>query len=234
MKQRTHWTISALKDFETCPAKYRWGYLFEASDWLALGYRIVPAKSSPAMERGTEVHQTCEDFLLGKRPDLHPEISPAWAMNVRGLKALGAVPEQQWEFDRDWHPPGEQPLWLRMKIDAHYEFSKGCLAVIDFKTGKPYAANMEQVEVYALGAFAKFDDIDTVIGELWYFDGEEPDEKTFKRSDAPKLARKWEQRASRLLEANGDYPARPNKFCNWCPYNFAKGGPCTAPPRSSR
>lgn len=227
MKQRTHWTISALKDFETCPAKYQWSYLFDADDWRKLGYKVVPSRDSPAMTRGTEVHDTCEQFLLGKRPDLHVEIGPAWAMQVRGLKALGAVPEQMWEFDCDWHQPGEQPLWLRMKIDAHYQFSKDSLSVIDFKTGKPYAANMEQVEVYALGAFAKFDSINTVVGELWYFDSEEPDEKTFHRKDAPKLARKWEQRAGKMLEAK-EYPPKINRFCNWCPYNGNKGGPCKA------
>jgi RecB family exonuclease len=100
--------------------------------------------------------------------------------------------------------------------------------VIDYKTGKPYVANMEQVEVYALGAFAKFDDVETVVGELWYLDHEEPHEKAFHRSQVSKLARKWEQRADRLLSAK-EYPSRINRFCDWCPYNSDKGGPCTAP-----
>jgi RecB family exonuclease len=122
----------------------------------------------------------------------------------------------------------QTPLWLRMKIDAHYFPSKGVVHVIDYKTGKPYPQNMEQVEVYALGAFGKFDDVNTVVGELWYLDHEEPHEKVYARSQAPKLARRWEQRADRLLTAV-QYPPRANRFCDWCPYNAKKGGPCTPP-----
>jgi hypothetical protein len=227
MKQRTHWTISALKDFETCPAKYRWSYLFEPADWLELGYRVVPYKGSPAMDRGTEIHQTCENFLLGTG-DLHREIKPAWRSLIEGLRNFEAKPEAQWEVTEGWHPmTPDDTLWLRAKIDVHYQPSADVLHVIDYKTGKPYNANIEQVEVYALMGFALHDDVNTVVGELWYLDHEEPHEKAFHRTQAPKLARKWEQRAARMLEAV-KYPPRPNRFCNWCPYNASKGGPCAA------
>jgi hypothetical protein len=230
MKQRTHWTISALKDFETCPAKYQWSYLFDVADWLAIGYKVVPAKGSAAMDRGTEIHQTCENYLNGVAPGLHAAIGPTWQAWIKDLKDIGAKAEQQWEFDCDWYPFSitSGPLWLRMKLDAHYPVGKDQMHVIDFKTGKPYPQNMEQIEVYALGAFARYDDVNEVIGSLWYLDHEEPHEKTFTRPQASKLARKWEGRARRLLEAEA-YPPRVNRFCNWCPYNHKKGGPCTAP-----
>jgi hypothetical protein len=227
VKTRTHWTISALKDFETCPAKYQYSYLYDVEDWLAIGYRIVPSKGSPAMQRGTDIHQTCEDHLKGTGA-LHPEISPAWRHLIDGLKYMGACAEEMWELEEGWHIREDGPLWLRMKIDAHYQPASNLLHVIDYKTGKPYVANMEQVEVYALAGFAKFDDVDTVIGELWYFDSDEPHEKAFHRNQAKKLALKWDQRAERLLSAV-KYPPRPNRFCEWCPYNAKKGGPCYAP-----
>jgi CRISPR/Cas system-associated exonuclease Cas4 (RecB family) len=235
MKQRTHWTVSALKDFETCPAKYRWSYLFEQSDWREIGYEVVPSKGSPAMQRGTDIHQTCEDYLLGKVgiEGLHVEIPQAWRNLISGLKHFEAKPEEQWEVEEGWHPVEGGAVWLRAKIDAHYFPSQDTLHVIDYKTGKPYRENIEQVEVYALLGFALFDDVQTVIGELWYLDHEEPHEKAFHRSQAPKLARKWEQRANRLLSAV-KYPPRPNRFCDWCPYNEIKGGPCGAPAGSSR
>jgi hypothetical protein len=230
MKTRMHWTPSSLKEFETCPAKYRFSYLFEACDWKNLGYTLVPSKGSAAMDRGTEIHETCDLYLQGRVPEhgLHEAIGPAWRNLLFGLKTIGAVPEEQWEFDQDWQTPDpSHPLWMRMKMDAHYQPSKDTLHVIDYKTGKPYNANMEQVEVYAIGGFAKFDDVNTIVGELWYFDSDEPHEKTFHRKDVSKLARKWEQRADRLLSAV-QYPPRPNRFCDWCPYNAKKGGPCTA------
>jgi hypothetical protein len=238
MKTRTHWTISALKEFETCPAKYQWSYLYDATDWRKLGYKIVPSTGSPAMDRGTAVHQTCEDFVNGTSPTLHPEIKPYWLPKIKSLKDLGAVAEQQWELDEDWHPlpdeyvvkEGEKsPLWLRMKIDAHYRPTKDALVVIDYKTGRQYPENMAQIEVYALGALSMNDDVQEVTGALWYLDQEVTDEKTFKRSDAPKLARRWERRANRLLGAV-QYPPCVNRFCNWCAFNAKKGGPCNAAP----
>lgn len=229
MKVRTHWTISALKDYETCPAKYRWSYLFDASDWLAIGYKVVPDKGSPAMQRGTDVHATCEQYLLGTiaMDGLHKDIRQSWRTLLDGLKLKGAKPEVQWEVDAGWNPrmPGDD-LWLRAKIDAHY-VAGDRMVLIDFKTGKPYTANREQMEVYALLGFAMHDDVGTIQTELWYFDHDATDEKTFRREDAPKLARKWEQRAGRLLDAK-DYPPRPNRLCGWCPYNLSKGGPCAA------
>ena len=228
MKLRTHWTISALKDYETCPLKYQYSYLFDADDWRRLGYKVVPDKGSPAMQRGTDIHESIEHYLDGTSPALHPEIGPAWAIQIHNLKDIGAVPEQQWELEEGWHPFEGGPVWLRLKMDAHYHLDSTSLALIDFKTGKPYPANMEQVEVYALAAFAMFDNVQEVHGALWYLDGDEPDEKTFKRSQASKLARKWEQRANALLKAK-DYPPRRNRFCNWCAYNKAKGGPCQPP-----
>ena len=233
MKTRTHWTISSLKDYEQCPAKYQWSYLFDAADWRAIGYTVVPDTGSPAMQRGTDVHLTCEDYLDGKITidELHPVINQQWRFQLKGLKDVGAVSEEQWELDAGWFPvvhPDAGPLWLRMKLDAHYVIDKVTIGLVDFKTGKPYRANIEQVEVYALGAFAKFPAVEQVEGALWYFDSDEPHEKTFTREQAPQLARKWESRAGRLLGAK-DYPPRESKLCGWCPYNALKGGPCLAP-----
>ncbi len=236
MKTRTHWTSSALKEYETCPAKYRWNYLFDASDWLKLGFTIVPKKESFAMLRGTDIHQTCEDYLLDKIgvAQLHPEISEQWRNMLTTLRNVNAIAEQQWEFDEGWHPKGEtDDLWLRMKIDAHHLTGKRGLRskkklarVIDYKTGKVYFDNKEQVELYAIGTFAKYDDVETVVTELWYFDqGDLIVDKTFKRDEVPTLARKWEQRANRLLSET-KYPERKNKFCGWCPFSQTKGGPC--------
>ena len=231
MKKRTHWTPSSLKDFETCPAKYNWTYQFEQADWLALGYASGPRSSSPAMDRGTAIHQTCEDFVTGKitLSGLHPAITPAWANLVRGLRTQHAVAEEQWEFDSGWFPKQDASaaLWLRMKIDAHLFDTPLRLRVIDYKSGKFYRSNTEQVEVYALGAFSKFEAVQEVITELWYFDGGEPYDKTYKRPQAAKLATKWDGRARKALEATA-YPPKPSNLCGWCQYNAKKGGPCHA------
>lgn len=203
----THWTISRLKDFETCPAKYDYAY-----------NKKVPGIEAPAASRGTQIHEHIEKFLLGSLDSLPPTIAPAWANQIVALKAKRAIPEQAWEFSAGWNPREKgEDLWLRGKIDAHYWPKLGVVSVIDFKTGKPYRANIEQVEVYALMAFANYDDVHTVQGSLWYLDSEEPHDKTFKRESAPKLAKKWDQRSARLTEAT-IFPHRPGQHCGWCAF----------------
>lgn len=229
MKKRTHWTHSALKTFEQCPLKYQYSYLFEAADWKKLGYAVAPAIPSPAMQRGTDIHEDIERYLRGQQPTLrHKEIAPAWGMQLSSLLERGAVAEQQWEFDAGWHPdPARGELWLRMKIDAYFFESPSVLHVIDFKTGKPYPENREQAEIYGVGGFAKFDEVEEVRAALWYLDHDAPDERVYKRKQVSKLARKWEQRAGAMLNTD-TYPARPNRFCNWCAFNKKNGGPCAA------
>jgi CRISPR/Cas system-associated exonuclease Cas4 (RecB family) len=203
----THWTVSRLKDFETCPAKYDYAY-----------NKKVPGIEAPAASRGTQIHEQIEKFLLGTLDSLPPVITPAWAHQIELLRDIKATPEQAWEFTDGWHARqvGED-LWLRGKIDAHYRMPNGVVRVIDFKTGKPYRANMEQVEVYALMAFSMYDEAQAVLGELWYLDHEEPHDKTFKRESAAKLAKKWEQRAGRLTGAT-IFPFRPGNHCGWCAF----------------
>jgi len=228
MKIAKHWTISRLKSFETCPAQYQYQHLFEASDWKKLGYLVVPGQVtlSPAMLRGTEIHEDIERYLQGRHDRLtHPEISPAWALQIEALNDVGASSEEMWSLDDGWHPTTRN-VWLRMKIDAYYQDGSR-MVVIDFKTGKPWKTNSEQLEVYALGTFAMFDDIKTVDSALWYLDSEEPHEKTFNRSQASKLARKWEARAGAMLAAKR-FPARASFACKWCPFNKTNGGPCPA------
>jgi RecB family exonuclease len=203
----THWTVSRLKDFEACPARYDYAY-----------NKKVPGIEAPAASRGTQIHERIEQFLLGRLDSLPPEISPAWSNQIEVLKLKRATPEQAWEFSEGWQPrQAGEDLWLRGKIDAHYWPQLGIVRVIDFKTGKPYRANMEQLEVYALMTFAMFDDVHTVLAELWYLDSEEPHDKTFKRENAAKLARKWEGRARPLLTATA-FPYKPGNHCGWCPF----------------
>ena len=209
----THWTVSRLKDYETCPARYDYA---NNQKW--------PGIKHPAASRGILVHESCEHYLQGKTDTLHTEIAPIWRAQLEHLRDMRARAEVMWELTEGWHPRivDDEPLWLRAKIDAHYKLPRRrdrlpTLALIDFKTGKPYHANIEQLEVYALIAFAIYDDIEEVLGSLWYFDAEEPHDKTFTRSQAPKLARKWEGRSRPLLEATS-FPHRPGRHCGWCPF----------------
>lgn len=203
---RTHWTISALKQYERCPRQYDWSYV---------SVHPQEGPEHPALTRGTAIHAAFEDYLLGRQERLqHAEITPIWHGLAEGLKARNPGIEDQWELNAQW-AQGE-PLWLRMRIDAWFRDGDAA-TVIDFKTGGMYETNMEQVEVYAVAAFGLHEELQEVTGELWYLDHGEIESKTFKRSDAGKLARKWENRAGILLR-DREFKPSPGRHCRWCPF----------------
>lgn len=205
MKLPTHWTISRWKDYAECPKKYEGRYI--------LG---MQSPAHPAAARGTDIHETIEHYLKGERGDVHREVSFSWFLQIVELKELGAVAEEAWEFSAGWHPVDKKhPLWVRSKIDTHYFETPTTLHIIDYKTGRIYASNVDQLDVYALMGFAKFDKVETIKGSLWYLDHGEPHDKTYSREDAERLSRRWDQRADELLGATR-FPAKPNKFCKWC------------------
>lgn len=203
-----HWTISRLKQYEKCPRQYCWTYLDQPD--------VPVGPPGPALLRGTAIHADLEAYLIGEQEELlHPEITPIWHQQAYWLKQQDVRVEEQWELDNQWQRDG--PLWLRMRIDAWYLREDGSAVVIDFKTGKVYPENMQQVEVYAVAAFGLFPEIKVVHGELWYIDQGEIDSKTFEREDADKLARRWEHRAGIMLNAT-DFPPHPTRLCGWCPF----------------
>jgi RecB family exonuclease len=204
---RTHWTISALKQYERCPQQYAWTYVDP---------KPREGGEHPALARGTAIHADLEEYLTGRQERLeHPEISPIWHAMAEVLRGRDPAIEDQWELDDQWSEGG--PLWLRMRIDAWTRDSDDKATVIDFKTGGVYPENLEQIEVYSVAAFGRFDWLQQVTGELWYIDHGIIEDKTFKRDDAGKLARKWENRAGILL-SDREFRTSPGRHCRWCPY----------------
>lgn len=206
MTTPTHWTISRWKDYSSCPKKYFFRYVENR-----------PSPSHPAAQRGTEIHESIEAYLKGLTDELHSEISPAWQLQIEELRRLGFTAEEQWSFEADWYPKEDGVLWLRMKIDAYLKIGEHEMTLIDFKTGRIYASNVEQIEVYALGGFAMDENIEVINGALWYLDHDEPQEKVYRREQAPKLAKKWEQRADEMLGSD-KFKAKPGRQCSWCPF----------------
>ena len=98
--------------------------------------------------------------------------------------------------------------------------------VIDYKTGKIRAEHEQQLDLYAIGAFATAPkNIERVRAELWYLDAGEINEKLFTRADAEKLKKSWTKRAARMLK-DRTFKPNPGDACRWCPYRKDKSGHC--------
>ena len=145
--------------------------------------------------------------------------------------------EDSWAFRKDWSETTWDDwaeCWVRIKLDCAHMEEDGVLIVTDYKTGKyreeQNADYVEQLELYSLAAFLKYESVHTVLPRLLYLDlglifngGDEPLIHT--RADLPRLKKVWEKRTKPLL-SDTTFAPRPSNNCRWCHFSSSKSGPC--------
>jgi hypothetical protein len=120
-------------------------------------------------------------------------------------------------------------VWFRAKADVRLLYDDDELLIIDWKTGKKYFANEEQVGLMALAGFRRFyPAVTQVDARLYYTDVDPKDNEVqivYKAKELEALQRDWSKRVVPLFKDRRFAPT-PNDRCGWCPYSRAKGGPC--------
>lgn len=209
------WGFSKLDVFRSCKAKFKYQFI----EKLAQG-------SSPAMERGQQMHENIEGYLNGWETELLPE-NAAWKEALDALKQKDFRAEQALGFDINWNKLPDwfsKATWLRVKMDASYkEGLKG--TAIDFKSGKYRVPSTEQIELYAIGLHAANPELESVSAEFWFLDTGETYERTYTASELLVLRKKYEGYTQGLY-AETIWPPEPSRECRWCPYSKTKGGKC--------
>lgn len=216
----TAWSFSALKLYEECPAKYK----YEKID-------KVPYEKPAAMQRGIDIHRTAEAYLKGDDPDAIPPELEEFDGLFQELHGLEPLVEQQWGFTEDWKPTGwfakgKNATWLRVIPDAAILYPDDPeIEVIDFKTGKPWGDNSDQMELFATSTFARYHEAQVVTTRLWYLDSGDEIVETYERKGLAKRQRAWEDRVEPLFHETRFAP-KPNRGCGRCPFSRSNGGPC--------
>lgn len=224
------WSHSKLQDFEKC----------KFLCWLKHDQKIPeperplpPGKTEHANDRGTRVHDNCEQYVRGDvdtlthEAELHfgPQIDFLRVLHAEGLVSL----EGEWGHDKDWMPAPWKTAWLRLKLDVMVLWHPTVATVIDYKTGRKFGnevKHMEQMQLYALASFMRFPELEVVEVELWYLDQNEVTKMRFMRSQALRFLASYTKRGNALTSCT-DWPANPNKFsCKWCQYGPWNGGQC--------
>ncbi|OQW33956.1 MAG: hypothetical protein A4E20_12055 [Nitrospira sp. SG-bin2] len=212
--QFTAWSFSRLHQWEECPLRAKLKLLDKRQE-----------PEGPALARGNAIHKEAEKFASGQVRAL-PQSLALMKDDFKELKKAKPLVEQQWAFTINWEPTEwfAKDAWLRVICDA-VTVSPPNAVVIDHKTGKLREGYNDQVELFALAALAKFQDVQTVRTELWYLDHGVIKDDEFNRSMEKKLRTKWEKRARPLL-ADTTFAPRPGFHCRWCHFSKSKGGPC--------
>lgn len=223
------WSHSKLGDFEKCK--------FLA--WLKHDQKIPeperplkPGQLEHANDRGTRIHQACEDYVNGKADAQVPEMREFAHEfdHLRRLHAMGIVSlEGEWAVDRDWVPTDWRTGWHRSKVDAIVLPNEWSAIVIDYKSGKRFGNEVkhsEQTQLYALNAVLRYPEIEEVTTELWYLDVKELATATFTRAQILRFKANFDRRGRALTECT-DFPPNPNIYsCQWCQYGPWNGGQC--------
>lgn len=228
----TAWSYSRYADYSRCPK-----YFFEKH--VAKNPRTK--ESSPAMQRGSDIHKKGEVYLLTPKAKLPPEYIN-FKTEMTQLKTLDPLVEQQWGFNAQWQAidggPRDPHGWfhpttyLRIVTDVSVIYDDNTADVIDFKTGKMYATNQDQMDLFSTGPFMKYPTLEGVTTRLWYLDIADPAGtgantvvQEFQRKDFERIKKEWDKRTVAMFN-DKKFPPKANDKCKWCPLGKSKGGDC--------
>jgi hypothetical protein len=226
----TSWSFSKIGDFEKCK-KYFW--LKHEKKIPEPERPLRPGQTEHANDRGSRVHDNCEQYVRGDIDNLAPEAEKHFGCQIDLLRVLhefGHVElEGEWGMDEDWEIADWDTAWLRLKLDVLVHVSYTDAIVIDYKTGKKFGNEVkhaQQLQLYALVAFLRYPELETVDAQLWYLDVNETTSQRFTRSQALRFMKSFEKRGSDIVGCTS-WPANPNKFsCQWCLYGPEHSGHC--------
>lgn len=227
----TAWSYSRYADYKQCPLRFKLKYLDKMQE-----------PGSPAMQRGGDVHKEGENYLVAKRaPKKVPDSYKFFAEEMEQLRGLEPMVEQQWGFTRQWTPTGwfGSDTWLRIVCDVVVKYDDATVDLIDFKTGRKYDTNEEQVELFSTAPFIKWPETELVQTRLWYLDQPKDNEvlRTYARDTGvvddegrnvktfAEIRKEWEAKIVPMFKDKRFAPT-PNDKCKWCNFSRAKGGPC--------
>ena len=228
------WSFSRLSDFEGC--KYR-AYLKYVAR-IPEPIRPLPAgKTEHANDRGSRIHEAAEHYVNGTRDDLIPELRTfeVEIQHLRNLYKDGIVSmEHEWGVDEGWNPTEWKTAWHRSKLDVYVQTSAYTGMVIDYKTGRKFGNEMkhgQQLQLYAVNAFARIPQLEEVTTELWYTDQNDITSMTFTRAQSLRFKPNFHRRGLAVTTAT-DFPPNPNiHSCKWCQYG--ESGDCKVSAKQS-
>ncbi len=183
-------------------------------------------------DRGTRLHDSMDKYVRGVRDDYDIELKDfdVEMTNARVAFENGLVfAEQMWCYKDDWMPTRWDD-WdntnMRIKLDLFWvvkgERDDPIEAVaIDLKSGKKFGNEVKhstQLQLYALGAFKKYPNLELCHTEIWYSDFDDVKTVTYRRDQALRNQPSWDDRIEAML-SDTIFEARPSEHnCKYCPY----------------
>lgn len=187
------------------------------------------------LERGKRIHKEVEAYIQGSDdfPSSGKKLQDVLDYCREHYADGNAVVEDQWAFDRDWSTTGwfDDTAWCRMITDCTIYSDEQSAEIYDWKTGKSFGNEvkyMQQMQLYAVGAFLKHPDMEILEVRLGFLDDGKVREKVFQRDKKiMKLMKRFDERGRRMTECV-DFRPKPSPInCKYCPFGPDNGtGEC--------
>lgn len=222
----TAWSYSRYACYTLCPLQFKFKFIDK-----------LPEPGSPAMQRGDVIHKGTAAYLKGTAAGLPQDVlNNATITDL--VQQLIAFPnkeiEQQWGYGGNWQPcgwfdRGGEKTWFRSILDVGVLYDDLTFEAIDWKSGKRYGSNEEQMETQAIAVFKRFKPVGHVTTRLAYIDettSKNPYEfYEFKKTQLQSLTDKWKKKVQPMFNDTVFAP-RPNEKCRFCSFSKSKGGQC--------
>lgn len=230
----TAWSYSRYADYKMCPLFFKLKHID----------RIKPPGSA-AMDRGSAIHKEGENYLkAAQRPAKVPESYAAFKDQMIQLHGLKPRVELQLGFSEQWQPAtGDKrdpygwfakDVWLRIVCDVDVRYDDHTADIIDFKTGRKYDTNEEQVELFSCAPFMEDPKLTHVTTRLWYLDQTQDNEviREYSRKalagfngNFEAIKKDWAKKVKPMFNDRRFAP-KPNQRCRSCHFRKENGGPC--------
>lgn len=220
MAKITAWSISRLHSYEQCPLQFKEKFITKS----------VATDDSPAMQRGKDIHDGIAKFLIGKAAGCPRDalVFPRMEQVISEIHAFpDKVVEQQWGFNPNWQPTGwfGNDTWFRSILDVGLLYEDNTAESIDWKTGKKYGTNMDQMKSQAVAMFGRYRQLTNVTVRLAYLDTGDEEIAEIRKDEQHSIKADFEKRVAKML-ADDIHAPKPNDKCKWCPISRSKGGKC--------
>lgn len=225
IKKITAWSYSRFTTWRECPLRAKLKFIDKR-----------PEPQGDAASRGDTIHKLADSYVKNPKFALPEELKLFKQEFVVARKA-NAIGDLSLTYRKDWSKTvwnDWNGAWLRIKVDMLVPPSKKKknVEIVDFKTGKIKDDYTEQTELYAIGGFLEYPEVDIVRTGLWFLDhgvmvGADAEKPTgiYKRAELPKLIKLWEKKVFPMLNATA-FPPTPGIQCRWCSFAKSKGGEC--------
>lgn len=246
------WSSARLGKYETCPRLAKLNQLdklcfvcFKGKMGGGYGEPVTctnckgPFETSPAMDRGDQVHAAIREYITGASDQWYEEFNAIADIleryrelfkTKRGLMRL----EFELALKKDWTVTAwmAKDCWVRIKIDLVL-LDPVLAEVVDWKTGR-YKGDQEikgeyddALDIYATGVMSLGLSQETKATLIFTDHGEVVDRPRGNISLPIVRERQeyWERRVAPMM-ADEMFAPIPGKFCYRCGYSQRKGGPC--------